>query len=607
MVIEELVAKLGLKVGDLSGAKKFIKALEDVKKASKEAGKGLKVNFSGSASGLGRITKDMDRAAASARHYRVEAERAARVRFTGRGPGTFPVGPGGGRGPGGGGKVVAVGGGGGGGGIGGLIGTAALVGTGAIALKKFGSLEQAVTELGITAGKSAAEMAPSVKMFETEGPKLGTTAQDLVATAQAFAAAGIDYDTAIKASLTTTKASKASFTKMDDAASAGIVTIQNLGVGIGDLGKAYDIMIAGGKLGKAEFKELASTMPQLASSGAKAQMKGTGGLRDLVAALEVVRESAPTTADAAIHLKDFLEKMSDPVTVKYFKKKAGVDVEKELKDADKKGQSRLDRMLDITGKYTKGDSFRLAELFHEQQSRDAIQQLITKRDKFNEYRKTIDDTAAGTTDTDLARVMDLFNSSVDKFSAAVDRLMTDGGALAAPAAKGALEVGSAALDAIHTGEGGTSIDNTKTLSKINALLGKPNEAIPYGSSGDPEDSPIFRAIKAGRLAQRKNWDNPVGFKPGGISRGAFGLGGGIGEGSADMMRQGAKETTTTITNTDTGNDHRTQSVSVTVHATGLAEVAAQVLSAVKSGLSSLGPSIAKTTSTPTITGATSAP
>lgn len=560
--VEELVARLSFKVTGTNEAKKFFRALDEAKKSAEKLGKANKFNFGGSTSGLSRMVKDFDRATASARAYRLEIEKAARVRFRGGG-----AGPGGGRGPGPGG----VPGGGGGGMIAalgargmGVAGPAAIVASGALSLKKFGTLEQAVTELGITAGKTAAEMAPDIEMLRAEAPKLGSTVKDVVTVAQAFAAAGIDYNTALGSSLATTRAAKASYTDLDAAAQVGIVTVQNLGVTVGEMGKAFDIMIAGGKLGKAEFKELSGTMPQLAASGAKAGFKGTAGVRDLVAALEVVRESTPTTAEAGIHLKDLLEKMTDPVTQRYYKKYAKVDLEKEFSDADSKGQPRLDRFLDVTQNYTKGNPFRLAELMHEQQSRDALNALSTKRDKFNEYRKTIDDTAAGTTDRDLARVAVTFNAGVDKFTAAVDRLMGRAGEVGAPAATTALgglttaatkadEILEKAFGKGPVAQGRTAEETMRRLREMNGLA--------------PEISGSDFAARFGKSPMSKGgarsmMPGSVNATPGAIGRNSFGLGGGIGSVADNlrMMNQGAKETTNNYetNNTDVGNDYRTQ-------------------------------------------------
>ncbi|GJD58257.1 phage tail tape measure protein [Methylobacterium dankookense] len=607
MTVEELIAKLGFKATGMGEARKFVAELERVKKAAREAGKGLKLNFSGNTSGLGKLAAEFERAARNARRFRQEAERASRVRFR----------PGSGPGADGGGKVRPGDGGYGPGHIAAgvaagrfsraqaAVGGAAVAAVGAITLKRYGNLEQAATELGITAGKTAEEVKPTIEMFEREAPKLGVTAQNMTEVAQAFAAAGIDYETAVQSAVATTKAARASYTDMNDAAQAGIVTIQNLGVKIKDIKTAYDYMIAGGKLGKAEFKELSGAMPQLASSGAKIGLKDLPGLRDIVAALEVVREASATTGDAAIHLKDFFEKMNDPVTRRYFKKHAGIDVEKEMASADKKGQSRLDRMLDITQRFTKGNPFRLAELWHEQQSRDAIQQLLTKRDKFDEFRQTIDKTAPGTTEVDLARVMDTFNASVDKFSASVDRLADQIGEKGSPFAKAILDIGSAALQAAEDGKGSTDAERNATVSKLNRIFGKPNLGSPeetarkLGYPGARNNDLLDRFRNGMSGPKRPTFTQP---QPSGMTMPNFGsLGDRLG-----WIKQGMAQVTHNVTNnSDVGNDHRTQSVTVNQTVNGVPGVAQAAAAGAKSGLSSMGPSITK--GNLTSTGATTSP
>lgn len=597
-VIEELIAKLGLRFTGGNDTAKFLRELDKIKRASKEASKGFDFKFGGK-SGLSRAAADAERAAKAFRRMREEAARASRVRF----PSVMPVGPGArpGTHPGGGtGKAAmagAVAGGAGAGGVGALASVGAIV----AALNRFGTLETAQVELAKTTEKTKEEVQPAVDRFKLSGPKYGTTATSLVGAASAYAAAGVDYDTSIESAELTAKAAKAGSVEIDKAAAAAIVFMQNLEVKVSDLEKAFDYSIKGGKLGKAEFKESAAVMPELAASGSKIGLKGLSGVRDLIAALTVVRESAATTSQAADFLRDFMEKMSAPTTVKSFKK-AGIDVQKEMKDADKKGVSRLDRMLDLAGKYTQGDAFKEAELFGDLQARNAMSGLLKKRDKYEEFKGTIEREAPGTMQADLAKSMDTFNSSVERFGATVDRLMVGVGEVIAPAARAGLDAASAADQARRDGKGQTPGEANAMVEKLNKLLGAPptyhNRLGGYGG------------ITASNFEDRFNTAAPD--KRPAFMRG-FGKGmtapsfGSLGDRANWMGAGAAKAAGVTNNYENTGNDQRTQNVTVQQTVNGVSGVAASAAAGAKEGLASMGPSLVKANSLPTGGGTAASP
>lgn len=588
MTVEELIAKLGIRFSGGNDTAKFLRELDKIKRASKDLGKGFDFKFGGK-SGLGRVTADAERAARAFRKMREEANRASRVRF----PSVGPVGPGGGPRPGGGsGKAAAAGAVAGGAGAG-TVSVLASLGSVVAALNRFGMLEAAQVELAKTTEKTKEEVQPAVDRFLVSGPKYGTTATSLVGAASAYAAAGVDYDTSIASAELTAKAAKAGSVEIDKAAAAAIVFMQNLEVKVSDLETAFDYSIKGGKLGKAEFKESAAVMPELAASGSKIGLKGLSGVRDIIAALTVVRESAATTGQAADFLRDFMEKMSAPVTVKAFKK-AGIDIQKELKDADKKGVSRLDRTLDLAARYTKGDAFKEAEIFGDLQARNAMSGLLKKRDKYEEFKGTIEREAPGTMQADLAKSMDTFNSSVEKFGASVDRIMVGVGEKLAPAARAGLDIASAADQARTDGKGQTPGEANAMVEKLNRLLGAPptyhDRLGGYGGITAKNFEDRFNTAPPDK---RPSFMRP---QSKGMTAPTFGS---LGD-RANWMGQGAAKAAGVTNNYEnTGNDQRTQSVTVNQTVNGVPGVSASAAAGAKEGLASLGASIVKGNSIPT--------
>lgn len=610
MILEELIAKLGFRISGTNEAKKFIRQIEDARKALKGLDKGFKVNFTGGASGLGRTIRDFERAAAAARRFRQEAERASRVRQpSGRGGGRY--GPGAGIGP-------TDGSGGGGGGGSGAVAAGALaasrfskaqmaagaVATAAgsvLAVKRFANLESAARELGLTAEQSRERVSSDIERFRSQAPALGATTQEQVGVAKQFAAAGMDYDTAIGSVVPVVRTAKASFGELGDVAEAGIASVNNLKISVTDLGQAFDIIAKAGKLGQVEVKDLAKALPTVASSGAKLGLTGTSGLADIAAAIEIARKTAPTGDIAANNVYNLFEKVLSDEVGKAFKKK-DIDLEGEIKKGQKDGVSVLDTVMRLVKDYTKGDGFRMNELFGDMQARNAMTALLQNEGEFQQMRKRIKEESGGTIDKDFKEAMDRTAGSFDQFSAAIDRAIGRVGEFLAPAARAAMDTVTGALEGSE-GKKQTDAERDATVGKLNKLLGEPPTYHGvFGEYGKKAAAPFDQGrFGAGMGPARK----PTFMQPQqtGTTAPTFGSTGD----RMDWMRQGTQATTTNnvTNNTNTGNDQRTQTASVTVNATGLAEVAALVKSNVQSGLSSMGASIVKGNSAST--GASAAP
>ena len=171
--------------------------------------------------------------------------------------------------------------------------------------------------------------------------------------------------------------------------------------------------------------------------------------------------------------------------------------------------------------------------------------------------------------------MDRTAGSFDSFSAAIDRAIGRIGEFLSPAARAGMDTVTGALEGAE-GKKSTDAETKATVDKLNRMFGKPGEIFNGGGTTNIQKTP-------GPMS-RSRFDETLATSK---------LGSSVDH--ADWMRQGTQATTTsTVTNNnDVGNDHRTQTASVTVNATGLAEVGALVKQHVQSGLSSMGASIVK--------------
>lgn len=615
MTVEELIAKLGFRLNGQAEVQKFIRLLEEARKGVKKLGetsKSAKFDVRTNVSGISRVTREFERAAAAARKFRQEAERAGRSRV---GPGYHP-----GARPGRPGSGASLPGEGGGGGYGAgaaagayaagrftkgemRFGAVAATAGAVVAVKRFASLEDAARELGITAEQARSRVEADTETFRAQAPTLGVTAEKQLGIAKQFAAAGLEYDTAIKSVLPVAKTAKAAFSDLGPVAEAGIASVNNLKITVGDLGKAFDIMAKGGKEGQVELRDIAKALPEVASSAQKLGISGTQGLTDIVAALEIGRKTAPSGDVAANNLYNLFEKIVSDEVGKAFKKQ-NIDLEKEVKAGQEKGVTAFDTVLELVKKATGGgDPFRVNELFGDMQARNALTAILQNYDEFQSMRKRIGEQSEGTVDRDYKEAMDRTSGDLDKFSAALDRAIGRLGEFLAPGVRAAANVATGALEGAE-GKSPTPEQSKASVDKLNRLFGTPptyhGVLGPYGPGSDtPKISADAFAARFGGGSSRPRMTMP---QPSGPTAPSFG---GLGD-RMDWMKQGTQQTTQNITNnTNTGNDQRTQTASVTVNASGLEAVGAAVLSKVQAGLSSMGASVVKGNTA--ATGASTAP
>ena len=329
----------------------------------------------------------------------------------------------------------------------------------------FAQLETAITKLGVTAEASDRDVAQAMETFRRQGPPLGATAQQMADAAQVFSAAGLDFNTAVAAVPGTVKAAKAAGGGIDDLSGAGVAAMQQFGFTADRLERAFEIMAQGGKVGRVELKDMARLMP-LAGAGAKRLgLNSEQGLAKTVAALEIIRESVGTADEAATIWQNVVQKTFSSETQKNFAK-AGVNLEKSIKTGAKKGQDALEVLLDETWKLTKGDPFKIAKLFPDQQAQLGIQTLLQQRGKFVQTTAGILKDSTGVIQRDYERMAKTTEETFARLSSSFDRAIGKLGQSLAPAAGGLADTITKFLDEVD--KGNTSVQ--RLLTYYNALL-----------------------------------------------------------------------------------------------------------------------------------------
>lgn len=267
--------------------------------------------------------------------------------------------------------------------------------------KGAGETQSVLTDIGITAGLSAARM-------RAVGVRLGelavTTHQSSASLAEGFKtliAAGLDPERAIGSIEAIGKTATASGAEVNDVAKTVFSLLDNLKVAPGDAIKAMDMLTEAGKQGRFELKDMAQYFPMLTAEAQKLGMTGTAAVAGLGSALQVALKGAADPAEAANNMRNYLAKLTAPETVKNFKK-FGVDLENEFARWAKAGINPIEASLKLIQKLTGGDGFRIGELFGDMQVKSFITPMLANMEEYKRIKGEVM-SASGTVDADLAR------------------------------------------------------------------------------------------------------------------------------------------------------------------------------------------------------------
>lgn len=269
------------------------------------------------------------------------------------------------------------------------VGTGIAVG-GVIAAKaytNFADLERRVNRIVVNADRGAGAIDPTIRRLQDVAAQTRTGFDDVVGGLEALIASGRSLDESLAFLPAVALTAQASGAAMNDVALTADSMSGSLKISADDMQRAFDILVAGGKAGKFELKDMAQYLPSLLPAMAAMGYKGTDGLRKVVAMLQVMRNQAGSSSEAATYLGNVLNKVYSEETAKKFKD-MGVDLPKALEKAKKEGRDVLDVFLDMTAIATKGDLSKLPKLFTDAEFQKGMRALITQRPEFEALVKS---------------------------------------------------------------------------------------------------------------------------------------------------------------------------------------------------------------------------
>lgn len=359
-------------------------------------------------------------------------------------------------------------------GAGRFVAPAAIAYGGVKAYQRFASAEEAITRIGITADATDGQIKAMEGSLRSLAAGTGKSFKEVSEGVNALVTGGTELKDALTAIPAITKAAQASGSEIQDVANTSMALTQNLGIQAKETERAFDILVAGGKAGKFELKDMARYLPTIAPAAAALGMKGEEGLMRIVTALQVVRNGVGTTEEAASAMQNVFQKMESEETSKKFGK-MGIDLRKEMAKARAEGKDLLEVFVDLSDKALKGDLSKVPQLFTDTQFSNGMRALLTYRDLAKKVRADLDN-AAGSVNKDLGRVMKISQMELNKMSEAWDRATVAVGAFIGKiGATKALDVLAKTLDRVV--ENADPDQHVKSTYEPNLNLVNPN--LPY--------------------------------------------------------------------------------------------------------------------------------
>jgi TP901 family phage tail tape measure protein len=252
-------------------------------------------------------------------------------------------------------------------------------------LKDAAAFETQLEDIGQKAAIPRERLAALGAQLRQVGRQTNQAGSDIAEGMDALMGLGASETDALKLLPDIGKAATAYRASILGLSNAGYAALDNLKVPANQFGKALDAMAQAGKAGAFELKDMSQYFPALGAGYQALGQTGVPAVADLAAALQIVRKGAGDSSEAANNLKNVIQKIKAPQTIKAFKG-MGVNLEKELTKATKRGLSPIEAIAEITGKTLKGDLSKMGDLFSDAQVQAGLRPLIQNMDLYRQIR-----------------------------------------------------------------------------------------------------------------------------------------------------------------------------------------------------------------------------
>jgi hypothetical protein len=273
-------------------------------------------------------------------------------------------------------------------------------------MQQAAAFEDTLRQNAITAGATGRAVedmvAASSKAYQKLALETGQSSADVAKAAGTLVAANVPTELIDQFLPVLAKAATASGAALEELSSTAVALNQNLKIsGPKEMADALGALVAAGKEGRFELRDMAREFPALTAAAEALGLKGRDGVNSLGAMLQVARRGAGTSAEAANNLANFMQKITAPDAVRNFQA-MGVDIKAVFQDAAKKGLNPVEVMVEKIKKLTKGDQFAIGQLFADKQVLDFLRPAIANGKEYLRVLEAARKASSAVTDTDFA-------------------------------------------------------------------------------------------------------------------------------------------------------------------------------------------------------------
>ncbi|MBN9438988.1 phage tail tape measure protein [Bosea sp. (in: a-proteobacteria)] len=216
-------------------------------------------------------------------------------------------------------------------------------------LQQAAAWDAQLRDIAITAGKTGGAVEQMIgetsKRYEKLGLEVGQKSETLAKGAQLLIAAGMNDKLIDQLMPTIGRVSTAAGAAVEDASKTAFALSETLKIKPEEMELALAKLVTAGKLGRFEFKNMASEFPGLTAQMAKLGVTGMEAVNFLGASLQTAMLGTDDPSQAANNLKNFLTKINAPEAIKKFEKELKVDVVGVMTDASAKGINPVEAVI----------------------------------------------------------------------------------------------------------------------------------------------------------------------------------------------------------------------------------------------------------------------
>jgi TP901 family phage tail tape measure protein len=269
-------------------------------------------------------------------------------------------------------------------GLGGMAGKLAPLAIGAglvVAARDALKFDDALTMLDISSKGAMGSMDAVRSRVLAVSRATGVSKEELVAGSAAFVALTGDGKLASESMETFARVQKATGAAMEDIVGAAASINEQLGIQGPEFERAFSILVAGGKAGKIELKDMASLMASLSAQYKQfGASQGIGGLATIGSAFQITAKNFGSASEAATGLEALMTSLLQ--NSKQLKKEQGIDVFEE----DGKTLRSLEAITsDIAGKNL--NAAQTLALLHRKEAVNTFNALRDNRGQWEEIRQ----------------------------------------------------------------------------------------------------------------------------------------------------------------------------------------------------------------------------